>query len=489
SRDHRLAPPSRSELPPRVPDVEDQDVGADEQHDQSLDHRRQVAGEARIEDVRVQTARRAVQEAAEEESRDARADRGVAPEQRDRDPEEADLRCLHVEHAELEQVAEHVERTCEPRERTGDRHGLDVLAPDVDAAVGGRIRIEADRAHLVTERRSVEDEPEEDERHDRDEEAVVESLQDRVAPEDGDARALRDRPRLRCRGVVGVLQRPALSEQVLATPDRDPVEHDRRDHLVRTGGRLQEPGDARPHRTRDRRGADSQQHMRKRRPAREGDTDPVGHDQPDEVLALAADVEEAAPERERDGDSDEDQCRRREQRLAQVERAEVDRVGVPGNVEEPVEAGALPDALVRSPRVVPRRRHDDAARALGGSEPYDEVRRRLLLGRDVGGRLDLAHATACFLPPSISSPISSSPAPAACSPTIRPSYMTRMRSASDSTSSSSSETRRIAWPSSRSATSRRWTYSMAPTSSPRVGCAAMRTTGLRATSRATTTFC
>ena len=76
-----------------------------------------------------------------------------------------------------------------------------------------------------------------------------------------------------------------------------------------------------------------------------------------------------------------------------------------------------------------------------------------------------------------------------CSPTISPSYITRMRSESDRISSSSSETSRIARPSSRSVTSRRWRYSIAPTSSPRVGCAAISTFGSRSISRAATSFC
>ena len=70
-----------------------------------------------------------------------------------------------------------------------------------------------------------------------------------------------------------------------------------------------------------------------------------------------------------------------------------------------------------------------------------------------------------------------------------PSYMTRIRSESESTSSSSSETSRTARPSSRSSTRRRWTNSIAPTSRPRVGCAAISTLGSRSISRATTTFC
>src|SRR6059058_5813824 len=49
--------------------------------------------------------------------------------------------------------------------------------------------------------------------------------------------------------------------------------------------------------------------------------------------------------------------------------------------------------------------------------------------------------------------------------------------------------RNTARPWSRASTRRRWTNSIAPTSRPRVGCAAISTRGSRATSRAITTFC
>ena len=64
-----------------------------------------------------------------------------------------------------------------------------------------------------------------------------------------------------------------------------------------------------------------------------------------------------------------------------------------------------------------------------------------------------------------------------------------MRSEREKISSSSSETSRIARPSSRSFTRRRWRYSIAPTSSPRVGCAAISAFGSREISRAATSFC
>ena len=87
-----------------------------------------------------------------------------------------------------------------------------------------------------------------------------------------------------------------------------------------------------------------------------------------------------------------------------------------------------------------------------------------------------AEPSRCRAPPRLTS--------GANSPTISPSYMTRMRSESERISSSSSETSRTARPASRSSTSRRWTNSIAPTSRPRVGCAAIRTRGSRSNSRA-----
>ena len=116
-------------------------------------------------------------------ARERHADRRVPPQQRDRDPDEADRRVLDVDHAEPELPAEHVERAADPRERAGDRHREEIAPPHGDAAVAGRLGVEADRAHLVAERRAVQHHPVDDERRDRDEEADVEPLQHRVAPE------------------------------------------------------------------------------------------------------------------------------------------------------------------------------------------------------------------------------------------------------------------------------------------------------------------
>ena len=74
-----------------VPDGEDQDVGADEEDDETLDDQREVAARARARSTfEVEPVRRPVEEAAEEQRSEPDADRGVPAEQRDGDAEEAD---------------------------------------------------------------------------------------------------------------------------------------------------------------------------------------------------------------------------------------------------------------------------------------------------------------------------------------------------------------------------------------------------------------
>src|SRR5205823_14123520 len=164
-----------------------------------------------------------------------------------------------------------------------------------------------------------------------------------------------------------------------------------------------------------------------------------------------------------------------------------------------VEARAPEDVAIGDQRVVSRRtddgaadqeRHqhredgyDDAAASLLERDPRREGARRCgLLGRDGRDvlRVLVHYAAALRLPPSISSPICSSETSPVCSPTICPSYRTRIRSESEKISSSSREMSRIARPSPRSSTRRRCRYSIAPTSRPRVGCAATSTFGSRA---------
>ena len=185
----------------------------------------------------------------------------VAAEQGDRDPEEADVRDEDVRASRCGTAS----RGCRspparPANAPGDRHREEVVALDVDAAVARRLRVEADRAHLEAERRAVQDRPEDDERAERDEEADVEPLQHRVAPEDGQVHVVDDVVRDRVEA-AGADERPLEAEEVRADPDRDPVEHDRRDHLVGPGRRFQEAGDPAPDRARRRSRATMQRTM------------------------------------------------------------------------------------------------------------------------------------------------------------------------------------------------------------------------------------
>ena len=99
---------------------------------------------------------------------------------------------LHVARREPELPAEDVDRPRKAGERARDRHREEVVPGHADAAVARRLGVEADRPDAVAERRPVEDQPVDDERPDRDEEADVEALQQRVAPEHRQLRALDD---------------------------------------------------------------------------------------------------------------------------------------------------------------------------------------------------------------------------------------------------------------------------------------------------------
>src|SRR3954451_4132911 len=85
----RLAssPARRPHLPAQPPQVDHQDVRADEQHDQPLDDRRERPCELGLEDRRIEVAHgRARQQRPEQQRGEERPHGGVAPQQGDRDP-------------------------------------------------------------------------------------------------------------------------------------------------------------------------------------------------------------------------------------------------------------------------------------------------------------------------------------------------------------------------------------------------------------------
>ena len=155
--------------------------------------------------------------------------------------------------------------------------------------------------------------------------------------------------------------------------------------------RFQEPGDCRVQASGERRDDDGEEDVRNVSHAREVGSDPDAGDDADEVLALAADVEEAATERERDREARQGERRREDQHLLEVVGVVVHDGRVPpeedvgvrerdvdvvvAEVDEPRQPCAGDDSLVDLPRVVARRRDDDAAhqeREQGGDHGDDD---------------------------------------------------------------------------------------------------------------------
>ena len=188
------------------------------------------------------------QERAEEQRREEDADRAVPAEHaRPRSPMKPISDVWMSRHAKLELPAEHVDRAGEAGEGARDRHRRDVRARDADARVARRLGIEADGAQLEAERRAIEEQRSRRRgrrarRRSRCGAPAAAGSPRRRAGASSSATGVRDRGRA---AVRVALQRAALPDELAADPDGDPVQHDRRDHLVRAGERLQEPGDAR----------------------------------------------------------------------------------------------------------------------------------------------------------------------------------------------------------------------------------------------------
>src|SRR5919108_406655 len=417
--------PAALELPPQLPEVDDEEVGPDEEDDEALDDPREVPRELGLEDVRVEVPRRrAVEKRCEEDGGEEDPDRRVAAEQRHGDADERDLRGgLDGREVAAALPPEDVARAGEAREEARDRHREEVVARDVDTAVAGRLGVEPDGADLVADRRPPQDEPVHDEGGERDEEADVQPLEDGAAPEDVELRPRRHLLRHRHRAGFRILQRAAEPDEVARDPERGPVEHDRRDHLVRSDRGAEETGDPSPDGAGERGRDDREQHVRHRRQGREPHAHLEPDDAADDVLALPADVEEAAAEGEGHREPGQDERHRQDERLLQVQRR-AEPLGPVHPWEEPVQPRAVEDLLVGPERVLAGRdeddepadeerddggedRRDDAARALVEGEPRGDARDCLGRLRRRGRRVGQA-GTSPRCPPGIAMPSSSS---------------------------------------------------------------------------------
>ena len=238
------------------------------------------------------------------------------------------------------------------------------------------------------------------------------------------------------------------------------------------------------------------------------------HDEPTQTdddrahgpLALAADVEQAAAEGEGHGQAGQDQRGGEQQRLLEVEgRVRALVAAHPG--EEPVEAGPVEDRLVGAQRVVAGRGDHHAADQEGQDRREDRRDGAAALRREpaanaagllVGGRIRRlgrwrgwgggAHGASV-------SPRASprrGPRGSRRRGTRRRSGPRRSRGCGPTATAPPRARARPAGsrgPRRARSTRRRWTYSIAPTSRPRVGWAATSTAGSRDISRAMMTFC
>ena len=196
-----------------------------------------------------------------------------------------------------------------------------------------------------------------------------------AAPEDVQLGGVLNVVRDRHRRLRVALERPADREQVAPDPVRDPVEHDRRDHLVRADGRLHQAGDSSPDRGGEHRAEEDERNVDAAREAGQLGADRHRGDHADQVLALTADVEEPGAESERHGEGGEDQRGAQDQRLLQVDRRDRDRVrlrrvevvrasdrpDVDEPVGEPRKPGPVEDSAVDGDRIPSRCEHDEAA--------------------------------------------------------------------------------------------------------------------------------
>src|SRR5690606_23005572 len=190
-------------------------------------------------------------------------------------------------------------------------------------------------------------------------------------------------------------------------------------------------------------------------------------------LAIATDIEQATMRRNGDGKAGEDEIGGVIERIADV---------------VAIAEGAGDDGPDGGDRVLADHQHDEARHQNGQQQVEQRQEGNISPARQGTER---AHDTGLSsTTPAIIRPSWPSVAVAgSASPTILPSNITRMRSARERISSSSTETSRIALPASRILMIWLWMNSMAPISTPRVGWPTTSTSGSRSISRASTIFC
>src|SRR6266508_2702651 len=339
----------------------------DEDHDHGLQDRHHVDRDVRLHLHPYGTGA----QSAEQQPGQQRPVRGAPAEQGHGDPVEPDA-ADHRRGQRLRRTEQH-RRAAEAGQPSGDHHHQHVRLGDAHAGGAGGFRVGADRAQFEAERGALqqpgdrprghhgEHDPEVDPQdlagQMRQHRVVVHPFADRVVP----ARPLD----------------AVLDHQPHQQLRRDVVEHDRGDHLVRPGTRLEPPryepvqgaaGGARHHRD------DQVQH----RWQVDAEADQPGGDRTEHGLTFAADVEHAGPERQGDRQAGEDQRRRVGQRLRdRVEHPRPRHLARGGFAQR----GEVDDRALEQRRVRPTHRVADRGERVGrAGEEVSEGAQHILVG-------------------------------------------------------------------------------------------------------------
>ncbi len=279
--------------------------------------------------------RAALIERAEQQRGQHDAERVIAAHQRDGNADEAEA-AGEVEGQAVLIAHDDVERD-QAGERAREAHRDDDLAGGRDAAVDRSALVLADDAERVAPAGLPDEQPDQNAADQGDDEGEIER---RFGDVDADCAE-----RLLHLRQPGVFSEGGGFRSLLPGPDQDvdqqvghqrrgeEIEHDRGDHDVAAAPRLQPARDERPEAAEQRRRQDRErQDQRERQPA-EVEADQRDAEAADVGLPLAADVEQAAVEGDRDRETREDEAGRVKQgvadRLAVAERAvdqELDRL-------------------------------------------------------------------------------------------------------------------------------------------------------------------
>src|SRR5919199_3601 len=235
----------------------------------------------------------------------------VAPEQRDADPVEAEVRGERDRHLAVD--AEHLDATTKGGQGPADGQSQDRVQADAHPGVVRRPRREPYGPELEPPLRAPQEQVDRDRGQERQKETVVRPAEAKA--EGGNAGSGVYRGRTGDESSAAQRMEGQVGGQVYG----DEVQHDRRDHLVRPEVRLEEARYGAPQKTSQNAGKQDQERSQGTEEP-QSDPEPRSRYGPDKDLSLATDVEQPRAEGYGHGEAGEDQGRRVQHRPADGER-------------------------------------------------------------------------------------------------------------------------------------------------------------------------